>query len=383
MPIYTYRLLWIVEPEILYSLVLRTGSLVLLLGTVLEESLRPLKQLEQLLICLVRSIDLMVRMFHRVFRLRRGKTIHWLFALFVLTTLCATVRSAALSPCCLAWYRSCIVVVLEERRSDQCAVFRACIHEYLACSYRLRPLYLTWLFLPFVLEFLDNLFFGEPDGEVYVLLVLCLVNQGVVFKLLPPVALFALHHVLAACLLDWLDVFCCFPVRAAFRRILVIIGVPPEILNVVGIYTPISFMIVCIGAPNCLVMIDKEGSCLGHQMDQRDRNLVCSVGERAEVLVFAVLNVVRVLITEFALISAGVVKLLDFIMRVGAQIFSLTTVWLLAHNVLIGVTGSPPIQFVMVIVQAGLNIVGVWVTERLQLIVQGWVLNVSKSNLKK
>ena len=125
-----------------------------------------------------------------------------------------------------------------------------------------------------------------------------------------------------------------------------------------GINTPIPLVLVGIWAPDRLIVVDEKGLGLRIQMDQGDCDLVGGVSKGAVVPILTLLDVVRVFVTKFAFIPARMIKLLNFIVCVGACILQLAIIGSLTHYMLVRLAGSPAIHFVMV-VQANLDIMGI------------------------
>lgn len=79
-------------------------------------------------------------------------------------------------------------------------------------------------------------------------------------------------------------------------------------------------VLVRVWAPNSFVLVDHE---LGRDLlfvDEVNRDLGFAMGERAELLVLALAQIVRVFLAKFAFVAAWVIQLLNFIMSAGTAI---------------------------------------------------------------
>lgn len=74
-------------------------------------------------------------------------------------------------------------------------------------------------------------------------------------------------------------------------------------------------MLTCMWAPNSLIVIYKEMSILRDKMYELNSNLTWTMSERTKAFVVTLFYIGRVLIAKLAFISAGVIQLLNFIMR--------------------------------------------------------------------
>jgi hypothetical protein len=101
------------------------------------------------------------------------------------------------------------------------------------------------------------------------------------------------------------------------------------------------------------------------------------VRERAEVAVLAGVDVVVVGLAKLGFVAAGVVELLDLVVRLRAP-----AVLLAAGDVRVGLEVGPPFVLVVVVVEADLAFVGFCMRGAVPLRGQGRVLKSVISNLK-
>lgn len=120
-------------------------------------------------------------------------------------------------------------------------------------------------------------------------------------------------------------------------------------------------VLVGVGAPHGLVLVDHE---LGGDLllvDEVDGDLGLAVREGAELLVLALGQVARVLLAELALVAAGVVQLLDLVVGLRAAVPQRARLVVLAEHVLVVDVGPPPILLI-VVEQTDFQVVRVCVT---------------------
>lgn len=116
-------------------------------------------------------------------------------------------------------------------------------------------------------------------------------------------------------------------------------------------------------------------------MDELDGDLGPAVGEGAEILVFALGQIVRVFLAELAFITTRVVELLDFVMGLRTIVAQSAGLMAFAQHVLV-VDVRPASVLGVVVVQAGLEVVRVYVMAYVHSQMQLPVLKVLRSNLK-
>lgn len=135
-----------------------------------------------------------------------------------------------------------------------------------------------------------------------------------------------------------------------------------------------------VGAPHCLIFLQEEVVISVQQMNHFYFNFGLRVGEGAKLFVFALDVLVRVGLAELGLVAAGVIDLFDLVVRKVALL--VVTVGLCAKLVAVGAEiSSAPVRLV-VVVDAGLALVKVYLRCELPLREHGFVLCVFISNRK-
>lgn len=214
------------------------------------------------------------------------------------------------------------------------------------------------------------------------------IPQGMIFELLPPVAFVASQALAAPAHLQALECFCFIPVWTGLWIVRVLAGRPSEILDVVGIHARLPIvatykqtLLAGVGAPDSLVLINHKVHSGLLLMDELDGDLGPAVGEGAEILVFALGQIVRVFLAELAFITTRVVELLDFVMGLRTIVAQSAGLMAFAQHVLV-VDVRPASVLGVVVVQAGLEVVRVYVMAYVHSQMQLPVLKVLRSNLK-
>ena len=208
-----------------------------------------------------------------------------------------------------------------------------------------------------------------------------LVDLGVVALLHPPVAFLALHSLLAAGILNRLELLVEVPVGALVR---VVVGeairVSPEILNVVRIDTAGPVVGHRVGAPDSLILPEIKVVIFLQVMDHLHLDLRIGMGEPTELFVLALDGFDGVGLAKLGLVSGRVVHLLNFIMGIMAIIVLAVVLGAQFMGVAIEI-GSSPVHAV-VVVDAGLALVVLGVRMGLHRVGHSLVLWVSILNLK-
>lgn len=124
-----------------------------------------------------------------------------------------------------------------------------------------------------------------------------------------------------------------------------------------------------VGAPDGLVVVDEVVGVGVALVDELDGDFLAGVGEGAEIAVLAGVDVAPVGLAELALVATGVVELLDLVVGLGAE-----AALLVAGDVGVGIEVGPALVLVVVVVEADLALVGLWVGRRVPLRGQGLVL---------
>ena len=88
-------------------------------------------------------------------------------------------------------------------------------------------------------------------------------------------------------------------------------------------------------------------------INQLDSNLVLGMRKRAEIPILAGVNIIPVRLAELALVSTGVVQLLNFVVR-----FLAIAILFVARDMRIGLEIRPSLVLIIMVVEAHLALVG-------------------------
>lgn len=100
--------------------------------------------------------------------------------------------------------------------------------------------------------------------------------------LLPPMAFGTVHAIGATCALDTLDILVLLPEGAFDGFVIIFFGVPPVILDIVGVDAVRSIVLARYGAPYSFICVQVELQIFLHFVDQLERDFGIVVSKRAE-----------------------------------------------------------------------------------------------------
>ncbi len=133
-------------------------------------------------------------------------------------------------------------------------------------------------------------------------------------NLFSSMAFIAVHSIFAATFFNRLNSIREIPVFTLLRQIFKLWRLPPEILKIMGIDTFIPLMTVGIRAPYGFILVDIEISIHRWQVNELNSNFSWGMSKWTELPIFTFFNIFRIMLTELALVPAGMIQLFNFIM---------------------------------------------------------------------